>query len=92
MIKAVKLTITGKVQGVYYRGWSKEQADKLGLHGWARNRLDGTVEILLKGDSASVDAMIDLCHQGPKFAAVERVDLMDTKGITPARFDIKPTV
>lgn len=90
--KAVKARIFGKVQGVWYRGWTEGEAKKLGLFGWVRNREDGTVEALFVGAEPTVDEMLKRCHDGPPAAVVERVAVEPAQGITPNRFDIKPTV
>ena len=87
-----KLRIHGEVQGVFYRGWSAEQARALGLNGWVRNRTDGTVEMLLHGEEAAVDRMIALCRQGPPSAWVERIDVEDTQEAAPAGFEKRPTL
>ena len=52
------LTITGKVQNVFYRDWMVEQAESLGLDGWVRNRADGSVEAVVQGAPEMVEAMI----------------------------------
>ena len=64
----------GRVQGVFYRGWSVQKARSLGLAGWVRNEADGTVAIHLEGDPAAVSAMIAHMHDGPPAARVERID------------------
>jgi len=92
MDKSVRLIITGKVQGVWYRGWTVEQATKLGLDGWVRNRADGTVEALMVGQEPQVDQMITLCWQGPKFSKVLEIDIQPAMGITAKGFVQKPTV
>lgn len=71
--KVVTLTIRGRVQGVGYRIWLKEQADAHGVDGWVRNAADGAVEALLAGPEPTVDALIDLCHAGPRGARVGTV-------------------
>jgi len=90
--KAVKARIYGKVQGVWYRAWTEGEAKGLGLFGWVRNREDGTVEALLVGAEPTVDEMLKRCQDGPPAAVVERVVVEPAQGITPNRFDIKPTV
>lgn len=89
---AVRARIHGKVQGVWYRGWTQQQAHSLGLHGWARNRLDGSVEALFIGAQETVDQMLARCLEGPPTAQVTRVDTEPAQGIAPNRFEIKPTV
>jgi acylphosphatase len=71
---AVRVRISGHVQGVWYRGWTVETATRRGLRGWVRNRLDGSVEALFIGPEASVEAMIVACADGPPHARVTRVE------------------
>lgn len=71
------LRIFGRVQGVYYRAWTVENAQKLGLTGWVRNRKDGSVEALLTGEEGSVDDMIRRCYDGPQRARVETISVHD---------------
>jgi acylphosphatase len=61
------------VQGVGYRLWATRTAASLGLRGWVRNRLDGTVEALVTGAPERVEAMIDACWRGPRAAQVSEV-------------------
>ena len=86
-----KLRIHGEVQGVFYRAWSAEQARRLGLSGWVRNRRDGTVEMLVHGDEAVVQRMIALCRDGPPAARVERIDVEDSQEEAPPGFEKHPT-
>lgn len=71
------LTITGKVQGVWYRAWTVETARSLGLVGWVRNRTDGSVEAVVEGDESAVDQFLALAQHGPAAARVERIDMQD---------------
>jgi acylphosphatase len=71
---AFHLRITGKVQGVWYRGWTEDTARELGLTGWVRNRKDGSVEAVVAGPPDAVETMISRCHVGPPAAAVSAVD------------------
>ena len=70
---AASLRIEGRVQGVGYRWWAVGQAERLGLSGWARNRLDGSVEILAIGEAQAIDALERACAEGPPAARVEAV-------------------
>lgn len=72
-VTTVGLRVSGRVQGVWYRGWTVKKARALGLSGWVRNVTDGTVEVLLNGPKANVDAMIKACHDGPPAAKVGKV-------------------
>lgn len=90
--KCVRLRISGKVQGVWFRAWTVQEAARLGLDGWVRNRVDGTVEALAVGAPEAVDRLIALCREGPPKAQVARVDVEPAEGITPVGFTQKPTV
>jgi acylphosphatase len=68
---ARRVTVAGRVQGVWFRGWTVENAQARGLDGWVRNRADGTVEALFAGPRARVADMIDACRRGPPLARVE---------------------
>jgi len=71
---AVKLIISGRVQGVWFRNWMDGEAKARGLDGWVRNRRDGTVEAFLSGPQAAVGEMITACNQGPPRAQVYHVE------------------
>lgn len=71
--KTVRVLIEGRVQGVWYRGWTMEQARARALDGWVRNLSDGRVEAVFHGPAAAVDAMIAACRQGPPSARVGSV-------------------
>ena len=73
MTKSVLTRIEGKVQGVWYRDWTVQNAQELGLNGWVRNRVDGSVEALFSGDDSSVDEMLKRCEDGPQLARVTAV-------------------
>lgn len=72
---ARRLVIRGIVQGVGYRWSLVEQARRLGVTGWVRNRLDGSVEALVCGEAVAVDAVVTWAHNGPRGARVMRVDV-----------------
>lgn len=73
MKKHVKVTISGKVQGVWFRASTRDQARGLGLSGFVRNEDDGSVYAEFEGPAAAVDAMLRWCHEGPSHARVDRV-------------------
>jgi acylphosphatase len=70
---AACLRVEGRVQGVGYRWWVVEEALRLGLSGWARNRTDGTVEILAIGQAEPIAALEAACAEGPPAARVVAV-------------------
>jgi acylphosphatase len=72
--KAVCARITGRVQGVWFRAWTMDNAGELGLSGWVRNRRDGSVEALFAGEAKDVDEMLRRCHDGPPQAQVDAVE------------------
>lgn len=70
--------VTGRVQGVFFRAWTSDEARALGITGWVRNCSDGTVEARLEGEPENLDRLIGLLHEGPPGARVERVEVEDT--------------
>ncbi len=75
--KRIHVIVQGRVQGVFFRAYTKEEADRLGLVGWVRNRHDGAVEALIEGEAAAVDRMIDWLHEGSPMANVVRVQVAE---------------
>jgi acylphosphatase len=66
--------VRGRVQGVGYRAFVEREALRRGIEGWVRNRRDGTVEAVFKGDDAVVRDMIEVCRRGPFNGRVDAVD------------------
>ena len=79
MKKAVRLYIFGIVQGIFFRAFVKENADKLKLRGYTRNKEDGSVEVWLEGQSEKVDEMIEICKKGPTNSVIKRLDIVEEK-------------
>ena len=71
--KSIKVTIKGRVQGVFYRVSTREKAMELNLTGWVKNCLNGSVEACFQGDESNVNEMISWCHIGPEMAQVDHV-------------------
>ncbi len=65
--------IQGRVQGVFFRDYTRKEAIDLGLTGWVQNRPDGSVEALFSGEKEAVNRMIDWLHIGPPIATVDSV-------------------
>jgi acylphosphatase len=77
---AIRATIRGEVQGVNYRAWTKEEAERRGLAGWVRNMPDGTVLAQFAGPRDKVDDMLAACREGPRDA---RVSSIETERVDP---------
>jgi acylphosphatase len=90
-MKRVRVVISGRVQGVWFRGWMEDQARRRGLDGWVRNRRDGTVEALFQGADREVDAMVELCWQGPPFATVFDVATHEADSPAEPGFKVVPS-
>jgi acylphosphatase len=69
------VVVSGRVQGVWYRGSAQAEARSRGVTGWIRNRPDATVEAMLEGEEAAVRAVVDWCRRGPPGARVEGLDV-----------------
>jgi acylphosphatase len=91
-MRAARLRITGRVQGVGYRAWALQMASRLGLRGWVRNRSDGSVEAVIIGEENAVDRMIEACREGPYAARVADVAVSDAADDGSPGFTPKPTV
>jgi acylphosphatase len=86
-----RLRIRGRVQGVWYRESMREEAERLGIGGWVRNRPDGTVEAVVEGDAAAVEAITDWARRGPRAAEVSGVDVAEETATGATRFEKRPT-
>lgn len=73
--KCIKAFISGRVQGVYFRGSTRKQALRLNLTGHAINLADGRVEVLACGDTDKVEKLLNWLHRGPEYAAVNAVEV-----------------
>ncbi len=80
MKKSVRLYIDGTVQGVFFRMFIKENAERYDVKGFVRNLEDGRIEVFLEGDADKVNKMTELCEKGPKHAQIRKVE------IKPERF------
>ena len=85
-----RLVITGLVQGVGFRYAMLAQARLLGVTGWVRNRRDGSVEAVIAGDPAQLEAMLDWSRSGPAGAAVDNV-MIETASGDFQDFELRPT-
>ena len=84
MKKSVRLYIDGIVQGIFFRAFVKENAERYNVKGFVRNLEDGRVEAFLEGNVDDVNKVIEICEKGPKHSQIKKVD------IKPERFqDLK---
>jgi acylphosphatase len=88
--RAVRVRISGRVQGVGFRAWTEGRARSLGLSGWVRNRRDGDVEAVFSGSREAVAAMLDACRSGPPHAQVAEVDASDEPAAVGKSFLVLP--
>jgi acylphosphatase len=79
MKKALRIYIFGTVQGVLFRNFIKDNADKNDVKGYVRNKDDGSIEIWLEGDCKNVDNIVELCKEGPEHAIINRLDIVEEK-------------
>lgn len=84
--------VWGRVQGVYYRASTRHEAEKLGLHGWVRNRADGTVELVAEGPERALEALLTWLHQGPDTAEVAEVEVVWEDPVELVGFEVRPTL
>lgn len=76
-MKRYKIKVIGKVQGVFFRDTARQEAEKLGLTGFARNEPDGSVHIEVEGDEKSLKTFLNWCSQGPDEALVEHLEFTE---------------
>lgn len=74
MLSRAHLYISGRVQGVFYRAFTQNQAMRLGLNGWARNLQDGRVEAVFEGQKELVEEAILACKKGPEGSRVTEIE------------------
>jgi len=92
--RSVMVRISGAVQGVGYRAWTEDTAILNGLHGWVRNRRDGSVEAVFAGPEATVTDAIEACRRGPRSARVTSLDVKEGDALLQqqaVRFAVLPT-
>ncbi len=86
-MRHVRLSVQGKVQGVWFRASAKETADQLGVKGWVKNLPEGGVEIDAWGGAEAVESFIGWCSHGPPGARVTRTDIKELgQGAGPQDF------
>jgi acylphosphatase len=84
------VSVTGRVQGVFFRAWMRDQAVALGVTGWVRNCPDGRVDSHIEGEETAVAQLIERLHRGPPAAKVEDVQLWDVELCDFDDFEVRP--
>ena len=89
MTKRLRVFVSGRVQGVFFRSECATRADRLGLGGFARNLPDGRVEAVFEGEDDRVDQMVRWCHEGSSWSRVEHVEATEEEPTGDRDFRIK---
>jgi acylphosphatase len=84
----VRVVVTGRVQGVFFRASCAQEARRRGVGGWVRNRPDGSVEAAFEGDATAVESMVEWCRRGPRGARVESVDATAEEPVGTSAFAV----
>jgi acylphosphatase len=83
------VVVHGRVQGVFFRDSTHEEAERRGVAGWVANRDDGAVEAVFEGDPGAVDAMVSFCREGPSSAEVEEVEESEEEPEGLSSFEVR---
>ena len=86
---AKHVRVTGRVQGVFFRAWTRDEAKRGGVTGWIRNNPDSSVEAHLEGDLSAVRWLIDKMGYGPSGARVDNVEVTDAEPEGLSRFEVQ---
>ena len=89
MATARRVTVTGRVQGVFFRAWTQQQGQQLGVHGWVRNCPDGSVEAHVEGSEDAVMRIVEMLRQGPAHARVDHVQVSEAEVGRFSRFEVR---
>ena len=84
-----RVVVHGRVQGVGFRYSLARTAQSRGVAGWARNRADGTLEAVFEGEPEAVESLVRFCHEGPRGAEVERVEVFQEEPEGFSRFNAR---
>jgi len=88
-MKHINVKITGRVQGVWYRGSARYEAMSLGLKGFVCNCPDGSVYLEAEGAEMALQSLIQWCHRGPELARVEKVEVEEGEWQNFETFEVK---
>jgi acylphosphatase len=84
-----RVVVHGRVQGVFFRDSTREEAERRGVAGWVTNRDDGAVEAVFEGEPDPVQAMVRFCSEGPRSADVDRVEESEEEPEGLSGFDVR---
>jgi acylphosphatase len=84
-----RVFVRGRVQGVFFRDSARREAARAGVAGWAANRPDGRVELVLEGEGEAVERLIAFCRSGPSGARVEDVAVTEEEPEGLEGFDVR---
>jgi acylphosphatase len=87
-VKRVRVTVSGRVQGVFFRATCARLARDAGLGGYVRNLPDGRLEAAFEGEERAVDAMVDWCRRGPDLALVDSVEAVPEDPVGETKFRV----
>jgi acylphosphatase len=87
-VKAKRLVVSGRVQGVGYRWFAVRAAQELGVHGWVRNLPDGRVEALAEGSEDQIDRFVEKLRKGPLASKVQGIDALEAEPSGLTGFDV----
>jgi acylphosphatase len=90
-MRHVSITVSGKVQGVYFRKFTQQIARSLEVNGYVCNKTDGTVRIVAAGPDEKIEKLIEWCRKGPARAEVESVQVTEAMQATYYSFEIRRT-
>lgn len=88
-MKRLRIRVSGKVQGVFYRASTQAKAKELGLNGWVKNEQDGSVLIEAEGEDQKLQRLVDWCQIGPGAAQVEQVDAEEVQPQGSSGFEVQ---
>jgi acylphosphatase len=84
-----RVTVHGRVQGVFFRDTTRRRAASCGVAGWVRNRPDGALEAVFEGDGEAVEQMVAFCREGPRGASVERLEVSGEEPEGLSAFEVR---
>ncbi len=76
-MKRFKITVSGRVQGVFYRDFARREAEKLGINGYVKNLSNGNVEIVAEGEDRIMEKFLAICRKGPLMAFVKGAEIRE---------------